>query len=236
MGGMSPALSVSCPGSQCAAPHSAAGYRMGREPSPMPHRHFSHAPHRDGGALPTSPARATSSGPGFLAPACGVLGDPSLPGTDTSRRFQAWYRPPAPTPASSPLSEQPGPGWGVPARMSSASPRAPGIPRYRPERPLQVSPGARYRTAAPRPSGAGGAHQPVLLEQEDAGGLVEGTGGEAAAAAAPGHRVHLGSVRRELPAPRVGAEQLLHGLHVRRQRHGGGAGAATTPAPPRCRH
>lgn len=62
-------------------------------------------------------------------------------------------------------------------------------------------------------------YQPVLLEQEDAGGLIEGSGREAAAAAAPGHGVHLGAVRRELAAARVGAEQLLHGLHVGRQRH-----------------
>lgn len=114
--------------------------------------------------------------------------------------------------------------------LSSQFPRPVPAPSSQPHH-ARPSPGsARSPERRSRPAAA--AHQPVLLEQEDAGGLIEGSGREAAAAAAPGHGVHLGAVRRELAAARVGAEQLLHGLHVGRQRHARPA-APTPAAPPR---
>lgn len=61
--------------------------------------------------------------------------------------------------------------------------------------------------------------QSVLVEHENARGLIEGARSEAPATAAPGHRMHLGPVSGELAAARVGPKQLLHGQHVRGKRH-----------------
>lgn len=63
-------------------------------------------------------------------------------------------------------------------------------------------------------------HQTVLLQQEDARGLVEGTGSESPPVAAPRDRVHLGRVRRELAALVVAPEALLHLLVVPRRHLG----------------
>lgn len=123
---MSPALPPSCPRSQYAAPCSAASAPP--EPSPVPHRHFSHAPHpqlarMEEASLPPQPG--TSSSPGSLAPApaCGVLGDASRPGTD-------------PNPPPRPGTDHRGP---LPVRATYLSIRARrgGLClRYRPESPV----------------------------------------------------------------------------------------------------
>lgn len=59
-----------------------------------------------------------------------------------------------------------------------------------------------------------GTHQAVLLQDEHARRLVERTGSEPAAVAAPRDRVNLGRVRGELAALAVVSETFLHLLII----------------------
>lgn len=64
---------------------------------------------------------------------------------------------------------------------------------------------------------SGATHQPVFLQDENAGGFVKRSGGESPAVAAPGHRVDFSGVSRELSALAVIFEALLHVLVVLRR-------------------